>query len=124
MYRNEKKGPKRGVALYSYSAEFGFEKDLEECFEDVHDMGAHGIEILANIHIENYPYPTQEWVDKWFALLDKYELEPVEYGHWVDSHVLQDLSLLHIYFPVFFVFAGVSHGEGHRQCGARYPERY
>ena len=43
MYRNEKKGPKRGVALYSYSAEFGFEKDLEECFEDVHDMGAHGI---------------------------------------------------------------------------------
>ena len=56
MYRNEKKGPKRGVALYSYSAEFGFEKDLEECFEDVHDMGAHGIEILANIHIENYPW--------------------------------------------------------------------
>lgn len=93
MYRNEKKGPKRGVALYSYSAEFGFEKNLEECFEDVHDMGAHGIEILANIHIENYPYPTQEWVDKWFALLDKYELEPVEYGHWVDSHVLQDRDL-------------------------------
>ena len=93
MYRNEKKGPKRGVALYSYSAEFGFEKDLEECFEDVHDMGAHGIEILANIHIENYPYPTQEWVDKWCALLDKYELEPVEYGHWVDSHVLQDRDL-------------------------------
>ncbi len=57
MYRNEKSGPKRGVALYSYSAEFGFEKDLEECFEDVHDMGAHGIEILANIHIENYPIP-------------------------------------------------------------------
>ena len=25
MYHFEKKGPKRGVALYSYSAEFGFE---------------------------------------------------------------------------------------------------
>ena len=81
MYHNEKKGPKRGVALYSYSAEFGFEKTLEDCFEDVYDMGAHGIEILANIHIENYPYPTQEWVEHWFALLNKYDLEPVEYGH-------------------------------------------
>ena len=93
MYHNKKKGPKRGVALYSYSAEFGFEKTLEDCFEDVYDMGAHGIEILANIHIENYPYPTQEWVEHWFALLNKYDLEPVEYGHWVDSHILQDRDL-------------------------------
>ena len=93
MYHYNKIGPKRGVALYSYSAEFGFEKNLEDCFEDVYDMGAHGIEILANTHIENYPYPTQEWVDRWFALLDKYQLEPVEYGHWVDSHILQDRDL-------------------------------
>lgn len=93
MYQYNKKGPKRGVALYSYSAEFGFEKTLEDCFEDVYDMGAHGIEILANTHIENYPYPTDAWVDKWFALLDKYQLEPVEYGHWVDSHVLQSRDL-------------------------------
>ena len=93
MYQESRIGPKRGVALYSYSAEFGFEKTLEDCFEDVYDMGAHGIEILANTHIENYPYPTDAWVDKWFALLDKYELVPVEYGHWVDSHVLQDRDL-------------------------------
>lgn len=93
MYKDLHKGPKRGVALYSYSAEFGFEKTLEDCFEDVCDMGAHGIEILANTHIENYPYPTDAWVDQWFALLDKYELVPVEYGHWVDSHILQDRDL-------------------------------
>ena len=30
MYRNTRPGPKRGVALYSYSAEFGFEKNLDE----------------------------------------------------------------------------------------------
>ncbi len=93
MYRNEQKGPKRGVALYSYSAEFGFEKNLEDCFEDLCDMGAHGIEILANTHIENYPYPTDEWVDKWFRLCDKYQVEPVEYGHWIDVRVLQDRDL-------------------------------
>ena len=55
MYRYDRKGPKRGIALYSYSAEFGLTKTLEDCFEGVHDMGAHGIEILANTHIENYP---------------------------------------------------------------------
>lgn len=93
MYHDSRKGPKRGVSLYSYSGEFGFEKTLEDCMEDVCDMGAHGIEILANTHIENYPYPTDAWVEKWFRLLDKYELNPVEYGHWVDSRVLQDRYL-------------------------------
>ena len=76
MYKYDRKGPKRGVALYSYSAEFGLTKTLEDCFEDVHDMGAHGIEILANTHIENYPYPTDEWVEKWWRLCDKYEIVP------------------------------------------------
>ena len=93
MYHNEKKGPKRGVALYSYSAEFGLTKTLEDCFEDVCDMGAHGIEILANTHIENYPHPTDAWVEQWFRLCDKYEVEPVEYGNWIDSHVLGDRDL-------------------------------
>ena len=93
MYTYNKKGPKRGVSLYSYSAEFGFEKTLEDCFEELKDMGAHGIEILANTHIENYPNPTDAWVDKWFALCEKYEVVPVEYGHWVDCRVLQDRVL-------------------------------
>ena len=93
MYQYNRSGPKRGVALYSYSAEFGFSKTLEDCFEDIHDMGAHGIEILANTHIENYPYPTDAWVETWFRLLDKYELVPVEYGNWIDSHVLGDRDL-------------------------------
>ena len=88
MYRYDRNGPKRGVSFYSYSAEFGFTKTLEDCFEDVRDMGAHGIEILANTHIENYPYPTDEWVEKWFRLCDKYEVTPVEYGNWIDSHIL------------------------------------
>lgn len=93
MYQYNRKGPKRGVALYSYSAEFGLEKTLEDCFEDVHDMGAHGIKILANTHIENYPYPTEEWVEQWFRLCDKYEVVPVEYGNWIDSHVLGERDL-------------------------------
>ncbi len=93
MYKFDKKGPKRGIALYSYSAEYGFEKTLEDCFEELKDMDCHGIEILANTHIDNYPYPTDEWVNKWFGLCEKYEVEPVEYGHWIDCRVLQDRVL-------------------------------
>ena len=88
MFVYDRPGPKRGIAFYSYSAEFGLTKTLEDCFEDTHDMGAHGIEILANTHIENYPYPTDEWVENWWRLCDKYEVIPVEYGHWIDSHIL------------------------------------
>ena len=93
MYHYDRKGPKRGVALYSYSAEFGLTKNLEECFEDIRDRGAHGIEILANTHIENYPYPSDEWVERWHRLCDKYEIVPVEYGNWIDSHVLGSRDL-------------------------------
>ncbi len=88
MYKYERKGPKRGVSIYSYSADFGMIKNLEDCFEDMYDMGAHGLEILANTHIENYPHPTDAWVDEWYRLLNKYEIVPVEYGNWIDSHIL------------------------------------
>lgn len=88
LFVYDRPGPKRGIAFYSYSAEFGLTKTLEDCFEDTHDMGAHGIEILANTHIENYPYPTDEWVENWWRLCEKYQVVPVEYGHWIDSHVL------------------------------------
>lgn len=87
------KGPKRGVSFYSYSAEFGFEKTLDDCFEDCYDMGAHGIEILANAHIENYPNPTQQWIEHWWDLCRRYEITPVEYGHWVDGRVMQNREL-------------------------------
>ena len=56
-------------------------------------MGATGIEILANAHIENYPYPTDEFLNHWWALCDKYEIEPGEYGHWIDGRVRQDREL-------------------------------
>jgi hypothetical protein len=77
--------PKRGVSLYSYSGEYGVTMSMEDCFIDMYDMEAEGVEILANGHIPGYPDPTDEWVEWWHATLDKYNLKPGEYGHWVDS---------------------------------------
>ena len=86
MTNSRKAGvPFRGVSLYCYSEELGFTMTLEDCFSDMYDMGATGLEILANGHVDNYPNPTDEWIENWFHLLNKYEIEPVEYGHWVDS---------------------------------------
>lgn len=93
MYQEGIKGVKRGVALYSYSGEFGVSMNLEDCFADMYDMGAHGLEILANAHIPSYPYLSDEWMEHWFYLLAKYEIVPVEYGHWIDSRLFHDREL-------------------------------
>lgn len=84
---------KRGVSLYSYSGEFGATMTLEDCFMDMYDMGATGVEILANGHIPKYPEPTDEWLEEWFRLTKKYSIEPVEYGHWVDSRLFPGREL-------------------------------
>ena len=91
MTRNGK--PKRGVSLYSYSGEYGVTMTMEDMFADMYDMGAEGLEILGNSHVEGYPQPTDEWVENWFRLLAKYNLRPVEYGHWVDSRLFPGREL-------------------------------
>lgn len=85
--------PKRGVSIYSYSGVYGVTMTLEDCLADMYDMEAEGLEILANGHIPNYPNPTDEWVEQWFALLDKYQIVPGEYGHWVDSRLHEGREL-------------------------------
>lgn len=84
---------KRGVSLYSYSGEYGVTMTLEDCFADMNDMQAEGLEILANAHVENYPNPSTAWLDQWFSLLEKYEIVPIEYGHWVDSRLFAGREL-------------------------------
>ena len=67
--------------------------DLEDCFADMYDMGAHGLEILANSHIPMYPDLSDEWLKEWNRLLDKYEIVPAEYGHWIDSRLYRGREL-------------------------------
>lgn len=85
--------PKRGVSLYSYSSEFGVSMSLEDMFAEMQDIGGYGLEILANSHIEGYPNPSSEWLDNWDRLIKKYNIVPVEYGHWVDSRLYEGREL-------------------------------
>lgn len=85
--------PKRGVSLYSYHGEFGVTMNLEDMFAEMQDMGAKGLEILANTHIEGYPNPSEKWLQNWDRLIKEYDIVPVEYGHWVDSRLYQGREL-------------------------------
>lgn len=76
-----------GVSLYSYMTDFGTVMDLETAMASIADLGATGLEILGEAHVPNYPNPSQEWVDAWFALLAQYGLEPTNYGSWIDTRL-------------------------------------
>jgi sugar phosphate isomerase/epimerase len=74
-----------GVSLYSYTGEYGVTMTLDDCVEDVADLGATGLEILGEAHVAGYPNPPAAWVDAWFARLEQHRLTPTCYGSWVDT---------------------------------------
>ncbi len=81
-------GPfKYGVSLYSFMTDYGTVLDLETALAAVADVGATGVEILGEGHIAGYPEPSTEWIDRWFALLEQYALEPTNYGSWIDTRL-------------------------------------
>lgn len=74
-----------GVSLYSYTSEYGVTMTLDDCVEDVADLGATGLEILGEAHVADYPHPPTAWIDRWFERLDQHGLEPTCFGSWVDT---------------------------------------
>jgi sugar phosphate isomerase/epimerase len=66
---------------------------LEDCLADVADMGATGVEILADTHIAGYPTPSTGWVDQWHGLLERYALTPTCYSSWLDTRLRKDRTL-------------------------------
>lgn len=86
-------GFKYGVSLYSYTDDYGTVLTLEDAMAQIADLGATGIEILGEAHVPGYPEPTAAWVDHWHALLEKYGLEPTNYGSWIDTRLRLDRSM-------------------------------
>ena len=87
-------GPfKYGVSLYSFMGDYGTVLDLETALAAVADVNATGVEILGEGHVANYAAPSTAWIDEWFRLLDKYSLEPTNYGSWIDTRLHPGRSL-------------------------------
>jgi sugar phosphate isomerase/epimerase len=78
-------GIRYGVSTYSYTGDVNTSMTLADVFADSADLGATGIEILGEGNIANYPSPDPAWVDAWHGLVQKYGLEPTNFGSWVDT---------------------------------------
>jgi hypothetical protein len=79
---------RRGVALYSYQQAIMCNRmTMEECFLEMASMGAYGLEIMGQATIKDYPYPTTQWVDEYWRLIDKYKLIPWTYTNFHDKYI-------------------------------------
>lgn len=78
--------PKRGTSIFVYQGLMNWNMTMEDVFQEMNAYGSTGFELLTG-YIPNYPNPTDEWVEWWWSMMDKYNIIPIEYGHWVDSRL-------------------------------------
>ena len=73
---------KLGVSLYSYQeAIWRGDLDLEGALTAVKGCGAEGVEIFGEALMPSFPYVSNDFLYKWFYMLDNLQLEPVCYEH-------------------------------------------
>jgi len=74
-----------GVSLYSYQhAFYTHAMTLEDSLAELNSIGAQGLQIIDEITIPDFPNPPEQWVDQWFAMVDKYKLTPTNMNSFVD----------------------------------------
>lgn len=83
-----------GITLYSLTFDYitGV-LDLEGCLRRAKEMGYNGIELVASMMVPEYPYPSEEWMAEFSALLKKYDLEPICYSGYIDLGLRSDRDL-------------------------------
>ena len=81
---------KLGVSLYSYQeAIWRGDLDLEGALTAVKGCGGEGVEIFGEALCRSFPYVNNEFLYKWFYMLDTLQLEPVCYEHFSDRRFWQ-----------------------------------
>lgn len=87
---------KRSISLYSYQDEYYDHKlDLEGCLRETAKTGATGVELLAEQMIQRFPLPieTEEFREKWFGWMKKYNLEPSCYDAFLENRIYGNRTL-------------------------------
>ncbi len=85
---------KRGVSLYSYQEHFYTRTmTLEDCIAEASSIGAYGIEMLAEAMVPDFPNPSNQWVDNWFKLMDKYHTVPDTYTQFQNTYLRKNYEL-------------------------------
>lgn len=82
---------KLGVSLYSYQeAIWRGDLDLQGALTAVKGCGATGVEIFGEALIRSFPYISDEFLYKWFYMMNNLDLEPVCYEHFSDRRFWTD----------------------------------
>lgn len=77
---------RRGVASYSYQEDFMTRQmSVEDILREMSDIGANGIEVLAEMMVPDFPNPSDAWVDQWHGWVEEYNIEPAAYTQFIDS---------------------------------------
>jgi sugar phosphate isomerase/epimerase len=87
---------KRGVSLYSFQEEYFLrELDLEGCIAVAAELGATGIETLAEQMMPGFPRLTDAFYDQWHEWMVQYGTTPVAHDMFLDTKRYKDRLLTH-----------------------------
>jgi sugar phosphate isomerase/epimerase len=87
---------KRGVSLYSFQEEYFLRKlDLEQCIAIAAELGATGIETLAEQMMPGFPRLSDAFYDQWHAWMEQYGTTPVAHDMFLDTKRYKDRLLTH-----------------------------
>ena len=82
---------KLGVSLYSYQeAIWRGDLDLEGALTAAAGCGGTGVEIFGEALIPSFPHISDEFLYRWFYMMDNLGLEPVCYAHFSDRRYWKD----------------------------------
>lgn len=90
-------GIKRGISSYSYQQEMFFHRmDLKGMIREVHDnLGCDGIEIIDEMIVRDYPYPSERFYDEWHQAMDEYNMNAVTMDVFLDVHQFRNHVMTH-----------------------------
>ena len=76
---------KHSITLYSFATKYGNGKmNFEDCMRTARDLGGDGIELVAPQMVPSYPYADEAFKKEFFAMCDKYGMDPVCYSGYID----------------------------------------
>jgi sugar phosphate isomerase/epimerase len=85
---------KFGITLYSFADSFSdYRLDMEGMLRTSSEVGCGGVAIVAAQHVPEYPYISDDWLYKFRAQMEKYNLEPVCWEGYLDMGMRADRDL-------------------------------
>ncbi len=86
--------PRRGVSLYSYQQEYYLEQlSLEDCIRVSAELGAMGIETIAEQMMPGFPELSDAFYERWHEWMARYGTTPTAHDMFLDMMLYKDRRL-------------------------------